>query len=215
MATTASTKLSSKDPGGMIIVLNGFPGVGKLTILKEAKKLLPGKTRLVDNHVLIDAVAALHPERSTTHHNLRRLVRKPIFEEIRNMARDEGYVFLMLACLVEQSDNDTAFLDEYVDLVRGTSVPLFWINARCDEERIKERVGSPERCQSGKTKLTDVDTVIGLMHEHDLINPLERGYTDDGSVNLWVRNLDMNGSKEQTTASLLKMVGLEQSVETV
>lgn len=39
---------------GRIVVLNGFPGAGKFTILKHTKELLPAnKTCLLDNHLLI------------------------------------------------------------------------------------------------------------------------------------------------------------------
>lgn len=40
------------------IYINGFPGVGKLTIARELQKLLP-KAELIDNHQLIDPVAAI------------------------------------------------------------------------------------------------------------------------------------------------------------
>ena len=57
----------------MIIVLNGFPGVGKYTILKEVQALLAAdkSPRLIDNHLLIDPAAALYPGRGVHHHELR------------------------------------------------------------------------------------------------------------------------------------------------
>ncbi|KAJ6495458.1 hypothetical protein C8R45DRAFT_987419 [Mycena sanguinolenta] len=67
-------------PGGIIVVLNGFPGAGKLTILQQIKALLPSdKTRLLNNHLLIDPVQARIPDRSDEHHCLRRRIRKPVF----------------------------------------------------------------------------------------------------------------------------------------
>ncbi|KAG6805388.1 hypothetical protein H0H93_004898, partial [Arthromyces matolae] len=65
---------------GMIVVLNGFPGTGKHTILKQLQALLPThKSRLIDNHLLIDPAQALYPDRSEEHHALRREIRAVFF----------------------------------------------------------------------------------------------------------------------------------------
>ncbi|EGU74799.1 hypothetical protein FOXB_14692 [Fusarium oxysporum f. sp. conglutinans Fo5176] len=62
-----------QNPSSKIVILNGFPGTGKLTILQNLKKFLPGGTTfLLDNHLLIDPVAAIIPDRSNRHHELRR-----------------------------------------------------------------------------------------------------------------------------------------------
>lgn len=46
---------------GKIVVLNGFPAAGKLTILENVLARLPkGKAHLMDNHKLIDPAAALY-----------------------------------------------------------------------------------------------------------------------------------------------------------
>ncbi|KAB8231235.1 uncharacterized protein BDW43DRAFT_283119 [Aspergillus alliaceus] len=69
----SSLSLHAQPTTGKIIVLNGFPGTGKLTILKQAKELLPADTTiLMDNHLLIDPVTAVIPDRSDEHHELRR-----------------------------------------------------------------------------------------------------------------------------------------------
>lgn len=41
-----------------LLWINGFPGSGKLTIAKKIVKLSAGDTVLIDNHQLIDPVAA-------------------------------------------------------------------------------------------------------------------------------------------------------------
>ncbi|EXK42925.1 hypothetical protein FOXG_01497 [Fusarium oxysporum f. sp. lycopersici 4287] len=58
-----------QNPSGKIVILNGFPGTGIFTILQNLKKFLPGGTTfLLDNHLLIDPVAAIIPDRSNRHH---------------------------------------------------------------------------------------------------------------------------------------------------
>jgi len=122
--------------GGRIVVLNGFPGAGKFIILGRAKELLPAhNTRLLDNHLLIDPVQAvyrLYPDRSPEHHELRRNLREPVFESLSKLAQ-EGYVVLMTACLADDNDRDAAFFQEHLAMVRGTDVPLFWVNTHCDQ----------------------------------------------------------------------------------
>ena len=195
---------------GKIIILNGFPGAGKLTILKRVYELLPAeKTRLLDNHLLIDPVQAVYPDRSPEHHELRRKVRKPVFDSLSKLAQD-GRIILMTACLAANNDRDAAFLEEHLAMVRGTEVPLFWINVHCDLAVLEQRVGNLERCQSAKTKLTDVNVLQTLVREHRLIRPCE---SSDESVVLIVKTLDVSGTVEASVGCLMDMVGLTQSIE--
>ncbi|KAH0583555.1 hypothetical protein J132_09702 [Termitomyces sp. J132] len=191
----------------MIVVLNGFPGTGKYTILKHAKALLPAeKIRLLDNHLLIDPATALIPERSDAHYNLRCQIRAPVFKEIRQIVQ-KGYIILMTACLAEGNDRDAAFLQEHLDIVRGTSVPLFWISAHCDLAVLEQRVSSPERCQGVKTKLTDVGVLHKLVSENHLIEP-PHDKNEDGSIRLVVETLDTSGSVEDSVARLMDLIGI-------
>lgn len=206
------TKPFQHPPGGRIVVLNGFPGTGKFTILKQAQELLPADTTcLLDNHLLIDPVVAVIPGRSDEHHELRRMVRAPIFEQLGKRAQ-EGLVILMTACLAEDDKRDAAFLQEHLDMARRTGVPIFWENAHCDHAALEQRVGSPERCQGAKTKLTDVRVLRDLVREHRLIEPRTSG---DGSTRLIVETLDVSGPVELSVSRLMSMIGFPQSVEVV
>jgi len=195
--------------GGRIVVLNGFPGTGKFTILKYAKKLLPAnKTRLSDNHLLIDPVQTIYPDRSPEHHELRRKLREPVFESLSKLAQ-EGHVILMTACLADDNDRDAAVFQEHLAMVHGTDVPLFWVNTHCDQAVLEQRVRSPERCQLAKTKLTNVGVLQELVREHRLIRPHESG---DRSTRLVVESLDVSGEMEMSVSRLMDIVGLTQSI---
>ena len=193
-------------PGGKIVVLNGFPGTGKHTILKKVQELLPANisTRLVDNHLLIDPVQALFPDRSDDHHALRLKIRDVVFPCISRLAQ-EGHVVLMTACLAAENDRDSDFFREHLALVSGTDVPLYWVSEFCDQERLLERAQSPGRVQSSKTKLTDPEIFQVLVNAHRLLEPeLLRG----GLTNLIVGSLNTNGEADESARVLLEMVGL-------
>ncbi|EUC63023.1 chloramphenicol phosphotransferase-like protein [Rhizoctonia solani AG-3 Rhs1AP] len=192
---------------GKIVILNGFPGTGKFTILKRVKELLPpNKSCLLDNHLPIDPVQAIYPNRSPEHHELRRKVRRPIFEELSKLAQ-EGHVVLMTACLADDNNTDANVFQEHLAMVRGTEVPIFWVNVHCDQAVLEQRVGSPERCWSTKTKLTDVDVLRKMVSEHRLIQPCASG---DELVRLVIESLDVSGAVETSVARLMNMVGLTQ-----
>lgn len=53
------------------IYINGFPGVGKLTIATELQKLLPS-SKVINNHLLIDPVAAIHERSDPEYQPLRK-----------------------------------------------------------------------------------------------------------------------------------------------
>ncbi|VUC35063.1 unnamed protein product [Clonostachys rosea] len=199
-------KLPKIASSGKIVVLNGFPGSGKLTILKEVKALLPvDRTCLLDNHLLIDPVVALIPERSDEHYELRRMVRAPIFKKLREHAQ-KGWTIFMTACLAEDNERDREFLEEHFDIVRGNRIPIFWINTQCDQRALEQRVESPERCQGGKTKLIDRNILRDLLHRHRLIDP--RKSADETAV-LVSNTLDVSGTVEQSVSRLISMINFQ------
>ena len=206
-----ATVAFSHQQRGRIVVLNGFPGAGKLTILEHVKELLPANnTRLVDNHTLIDPAQAVLPDRqSPEHHELRRKIREHVFEWISKLAQD-GHIILMTTCLADNIDMDAALFQEHLALVRGTDVPLFWVTAHCDQAVLEQRVCSAGRRQSGKMKLTDVGVLQELVREHRLIQPHESG---GGSARLVVESLDVSGEMEMSVSRLMDIVGLTPCAE--
>ena len=200
MKSRLTPRASLHTETGRIIVLNGFPGTGKLTILKRLRQLLPPNTCLLDNHLLIDPVAAIFPDRNDEHHELRRLVRAPIFEALRKRAK-EGHAVLLTACLAQDSPIDTAFLEEHLDMVRGTNTTLHWINVHCDPATLEERLTSPERFSGSKTKLTATNILRVMLQDHRLIQPPE------GLRNVFIGSVDVSGSVDSSVELLIAMVG--------
>ncbi|CAG9997715.1 unnamed protein product [Clonostachys byssicola] len=205
-------ELSQVASSGKVVVLNGFPGSGKLTILKEAKALLPvDRTCLKDNHLLIDPVVAVLPDRSDEHHELRRMVRAPIFKKLREHAQ-EGHIILMTACLAEDNERDRAVFEEHLDIVRGTGIPIFWINTQCDQKILEQRIESPERQHGGKTKLTDRKILRDLLQKHSLIDPSKSA---DGSTILVSNTLDVSGPVAQSVSRLMSMINFPKCIRSL
>lgn len=191
-------------PRGRVVVLNGFPGVGKLTILKRTQRLLHGVTTcLLDNHLLIDPVMAVIPDRSKSHHELRREIRKPIFEALRQRLL-AGHTILMTACLADNNETDAAVLHEHLDIVAGTDCALYWVNLTCVWAELERRATSPGRCTGDKTKLTDVAVLSSIVQNNRLIDPLSARDPPPGLV---VETLDVSGNIDTSVERLLRIIG--------
>ncbi|KAH7202525.1 hypothetical protein BKA60DRAFT_163286 [Fusarium oxysporum] len=63
------------------IYINGYPGIGKLTIAKELQQLLPN-SKVYHNHLLIDPIDALVERSSPGYHEMRTGLRRYILNEI-------------------------------------------------------------------------------------------------------------------------------------
>ncbi|KAJ7220601.1 hypothetical protein GGX14DRAFT_431427 [Mycena pura] len=210
-SSSAILETKAQTSGGMVVVLNGFPGTGKITILKQLQALLaPDVTRLLDNHLLIDPAQALIPDRSDAHHDLRQRIRASCFGIATELAQ-RGFIILLTTCLAEDNGGrDTGVLQEHLDIVRGTDVPLYWVNAHCSLEELGKRVGSPERRSGSKTKLTDMAILNKIVKENSLISPRE-----GGDATIIVGTLDASGPLADSVALLMKLVGMAGRVKVI
>jgi chloramphenicol 3-O-phosphotransferase len=193
---------------GKIVVLNGFPGTGKLTVLKHLQKYLPTETCLLDNHLLIDPVVTVIPDRSDRHHELRRSIRAPIFEELAHRAK-QGHTILMTACLAAGSPRDEAVFREHLDIARKAQVPIYWINVHCHRSVLEQRISTPERQQGSKTKLTDVDVLQDILGKHSLLEPSNDG---EEGVRLVFESMDVSGEVETSAICLLNIITSAKAV---
>ncbi|KAF4985663.1 hypothetical protein FGRMN_11131 [Fusarium graminum] len=198
---------------GRIVVLNGFPGAGKHTIIKRIRELLDNNTTcLFDNHLIIDPVVAIFPERGdSNHHTLRRAIQAPIFKALGKRA-SEGDTILMTASLAAGLPRDVDSLQDYLSISRENRVPIYWINVHCDSDILEKRLSTPERQQGSKTKLTDVHILRGLLESHELIDPKAIG-GGNSSTRLVFEQLDVSGSLEGTVSSLMDILTMRRPDE--
>lgn len=164
-------------PSSCVLLLNGFPGVGKLTIAKalEAKlKLDDTPHRLIDNHLLIDPVVAIEPVRNTAHYALRKSFRKTAFEGLKGL-KEERLVIIFTTALstsyLPTPYDDIDQFEEYADIAEARGVPLVVVNIVCDLGTNSRRLCSKERKEvGGKTKLVDVDVLERLRRETSVLD---------------------------------------------
>ena len=148
------------------IFLNGFPGVGKLTIAKLLQQRLGA--RLIDNHLIADLASAIEPSRGPAHNDVRRSLRRAAMEAA---AQAEGELtFVMTECLASNA-GDASKLSDYMLLAQRRSIQFVFINLTCDEDENTKRLEDPERAAGAKGKLTDAAVLRGLLNDHALLEP--------------------------------------------
>lgn len=136
----------------MIIVLNGYPGVGKLTIGRELAKLL--EARLVDIHTLYNLAFALTEFRTPEFYKTIRHTEQIADDLIDALPSRVPVVFTTVL-----TGKSTWVNEEWQRFLgRGERrPPLIFIHITCDLDENIRRIQSPER--KGKGKLQSADAV--------------------------------------------------------
>ena len=135
----------------MIIVLNGYPGVGKLTIGRELASLL--KARLVDIHTLYNLAFALTEFRTPEFWETVRRVEAIADELIAALPLETPVIFTT----VLTGETEWA-LEEWRRFLERSDKrpPLVMVHIACDLEENIKRIQSPERRGKGKLQGAEV-----------------------------------------------------------
>jgi hypothetical protein len=137
-----------------LILVNGYPGVGKKSIAKLIHQDLDATTTFIHNHLLIDPVVAIHPSRNEAHYALRKRFRQIAFEALIKDSNTDRIIILTV-CLGDNQD-DIAVMLEHLHIARERRIPVFWVNLLCnDVSEHERRIASDERKRSGMSKCTD------------------------------------------------------------
>lgn len=129
----------------MIIHLNGWPGVGKLTVARCLRDLSGG--RLLDNHTVFNVAFALTDFRSPEFYDTARAARDTAFDCAARLPAD---VPLIMTNALSDSDWGRENWDAVRALATRRNVPLFAVILTCDEHEQAKRMSSPEREYLGK-----------------------------------------------------------------
>ncbi|KAL9078331.1 MAG: hypothetical protein Q9157_002762 [Trypethelium eluteriae] len=145
-----------------LIWINGFPGVGKLTIAKALISLLESnRPILIDNHQLIDPVAADFPRDHPDYQSERCRQRNVTFTERVEHPdlQDQVVVFTDF-----QSNNELGrgVAREYEAAAQRSGRPFLPIYLECEVDENVRRVASAQRTNSGTTKLLDSEVLKGI-----------------------------------------------------
>lgn len=147
--------------GGLIIHINGWPGVGKLTIARELAGLMDA--RLLDNHTIIDPAEALFERRDPLNRSLRKALRAAIFDHVGRMQPG----VLILTDALSDDAFDSAVFDEYRELARRRGDRLVAVVLDCAPEINGQRLIAAGRAE--KRKLTDASILAALRADHRLL----------------------------------------------
>lgn len=198
---------------GCAVLLNGFPGVGKLAIARAVVSQLPQNgARLVDNHLLIDPAEAIIPGRGESHKKLRKELRSVAFQAIKNeVAAYPGLAFILTSCLA-RNPSDTAVLNEHFELAQTTRLPFYFINITCKEAEHKKRFGDAQRYKEGKMKLSDEMVLDDLMTKNELVDASELGSEATKGLELRYELLDTTHlNVQQSATAIMGIMGVSQS----
>jgi broad-specificity NMP kinase len=201
-------------PRSCVILINGFPGVGKFTIAKELQNSLPQSSSiLIDNHQLIDPVMEKHPQRDAAHYEARKALRRKVFGDL-SRTKGENEIVIMTGCWAKhkydepQSFNDVEAFEDHAGVSRARRVPLVTVSMSCDAEKNLERVESEERRSGEKTKLVDKNILSNIRRDFEL---LDMASVFIQGVSRWHLELDVtNLSPKEAAEEILKVL---QSLE--
>jgi len=151
----------------MFVLINGYPGVGKLTVANELAKLLP-KAKVFNNHLLIDAAAALYERSDPEYPSLRKALRQAVFSSLAasQTARSFTWIFTEQQ---SSSPSGSATVKEYLNAARNMRSPLISVVLSCGPEENARRVISGDR-GSTNTKLTDLSILKHIRDTEDIFH---------------------------------------------
>lgn len=148
----------------MILSINGWPGVGKLTVGVELADRLKG--RLLDNHTLINVAKALTEYGTPDYYDAIRSVKKVAFKHALALPPD---VPLILTHVIA-SGGPFRFAEEHwtsvCDLAIQKGSQLLSVTLECDPVEQERRIVSPER--RALKKMHDPADIISLRERRSL-----------------------------------------------
>ena len=132
----------------MIIHINGFPGVGKLTVGKLLAAQLGGK--LLDNHSIYNIALALTEFKSVAYYETLRAVRAIAYQRVLELP--VGVPVVLTNAHLSGSDWGNECWDAVINLARAREVPLFIVVMECSPEENARRIQGLDREEKRKPR---------------------------------------------------------------
>jgi tRNA uridine 5-carbamoylmethylation protein Kti12 len=153
----------------MIIVLNGYPGVGKLTIGTALTSLL--NARMLDIHTVYNLAFALSDFGTPTFWDTIEQVENIAYDLIEKLPLDQPIIFTTVL-----TDKSVREREEWAKLVKlgQTRPPFCVVHIGCDLDENIRRIQSPERSQKRKPRIAEMakrnqseaEPLAGLSEQH-------------------------------------------------
>lgn len=145
----------------LIIHINGWPGVGKLTIARELAGLM--RARLFDNHTIINPAEALFERSDPLNRSLRQALRTTILAYAAQMKPG----VLILTDAISDDAFDSAVFEDYRELAQRRGARLVAVVLDCAPEINAERLVAAGRAE--QRKLTNPAVLASLRASHRLL----------------------------------------------
>ncbi|KLO05441.1 hypothetical protein SCHPADRAFT_811876, partial [Schizopora paradoxa] len=138
------------------VILNSYPGVGKFTVGQILSRTLPN-AKLFNNHLLIDAAAALYTREDPEFYTLRKALRTTVFDSLHSSMSaklDAGEQPIIIFTEAQStSPKGSEVMQEYLQAARRLNIPLISIILTCSSEENERRlVGRSNNSNKTSTK---------------------------------------------------------------
>ncbi|KAF5583591.1 chloramphenicol phosphotransferase [Fusarium subglutinans] len=184
---------------GRVLIVNGFPGTGKTSIVKKLKERLPGqKIQIVDSPIMAGPFCA---------HALQREYRSAYLHEIRRLA-DQGYTILVTASLANNISSRKV-TEDIIGTVSGKDISLVWINISRQEVIQDHQISNPTRVANGESKTGKPDVLPSTAEQGRLIRPSSLWHKLDG-INLITRVMNMGNDLEEAVKKVSEVMAREE-----
>lgn len=153
----------------MIVHINGYPGVGKLTVARILAEKL--EARLLDNHSVYNIALSLTDFKSDAYYETLRATRSIAYDRILKLPKSVPVI--LTNAHASDSDWGNECWDAVIDLARNRGSQLFVVVMDCAPDENARRIQNPER--DAKRKPRDPGMFKGNIDGRPL---LDRGGDD-------------------------------------
>ncbi|KAF6823854.1 hypothetical protein CPLU01_11163 [Colletotrichum plurivorum] len=148
------------------IYINGYPGIGKLTIAKELQSRLQ-HSKIYHNHLMIDPIAPIVDRTSPDYHAIRTGLRRHLLDIIATVeeARPTSWIFTDSR---STGPDGKAAAEDYKNAAAKRGVSFIPTILHCDLEENLQRIVHEERCSGQNTKLRDGNVLRSIRTEEEM-----------------------------------------------
>ncbi|KAF4495146.1 chloramphenicol phosphotransferase [Fusarium agapanthi] len=184
---------------GRVLIVNGFPGTGKTSIVKNLKERLPGqKIQIVDSPIMAGPFCA---------HAYQRECRSAYLHEIRRLA-DQGYTILVTASLANNIPSRQV-IEDIIAIVSGKDISLFWVNISRQGVIQDQQIWNSTRLANGESKTENPDVLPAAAEQGQLVLPSSLGHKLDG-INLITRVMNIGNDLEEAVKKVSEVMAREE-----
>lgn len=176
-----------------LIVLNGYPGVGKSSVASALQALIP-ESRCLQSHLLIEPVAALLERDETGYRHLRKALRTPILDCIANNPSLQHRTIITTYYQETLEDREIDLKEFFESAMRGGRPFMVFILSCSPQENTRRLLG---RSRSSKSSLRDENILNDIRQNHFVYSFFDDGFQ---KPDVWEYQLDIEDTKPEEAA---------------